>query len=73
MIALILGNFPVEGTRGQKDWLRNRPGLRNPMARPLEPKGPNAGQIRFWNEAGIAYYFSHRDAIRAERAPLPGG
>lgn len=45
----------------------------NPMARPLEPKGPNAGQIRFWNEAGIAYYFSHRDAIRAERAPLPGG
>ena len=40
------------------------------MARPLEPKGPNAGQIRFWNEAGIAYYFCTRDAIRAKHAPL---
>jgi trans-aconitate methyltransferase len=37
---------------------------------PLEPKGPNAEQIKFWNEAGIAYYFAHKDAIKAERAPL---
>jgi len=34
---------------------------------------PERRAVRFWNEAGIAYYFSHRDAIRAERAPLPGG
>lgn len=37
---------------------------------PLEPKGPNAEQIKVWNESGIAYYFAHKDAINAERAPL---
>ncbi len=37
---------------------------------PLEPTGPNAEQIKFWNESGIAYYFAHKDAINAERAPL---
>lgn len=36
---------------------------------PLEPKGPNAEQIKFWN-GGIAYYFTHKDAIRAAHAPL---
>ena len=36
---------------------------------PLEPKGPNAEQIKFWN-AGSAYYFTHKDSVRAAHAPL---
>ncbi len=36
---------------------------------PLEPKGPNAEQIKFWN-AGTAYYFTHKDAIREAHALL---
>ena len=35
----------------------------------LEAKGPNAEQIKYWN-AGTAYYFSHKDAVRAANAPL---
>ena len=36
---------------------------------PLEPKGPNAEQIKFWN-AGTAYYLTHREAIARAHAPL---
>jgi len=36
---------------------------------PLEPKGPNAEQIKYWN-AGSAYYFTHKDAIRAAHPPI---
>ena len=37
---------------------------------PLEPKGPNAEQIKFWNTAGVTYYIAHKDAFQAERLPL---
>jgi SAM-dependent methyltransferase len=33
---------------------------------PLEPVGPNAEQIKAWN-SGALYYFTHKDAIKAER------
>ena len=42
----------------------------NRVNTPLKPQGPNAGQIKFWNEAGPSFYFAHKDAIRAEREPL---
>ena len=58
------------GGQGQKIGCAQWTGLRAPPHDHARTQGPERRQIKFWNEAGIAYYFSHREAIRAERAPL---